>query len=74
MDAPLLAPDATVYVRTDRRPVTYQATYDALQCAFPGRRLREVGRPASSRSQTKLYQGEACASRSPGEVDLILCP
>ena len=34
--APMLANDACVYVRTDRRPATYEATREALQRAFPG--------------------------------------
>ena len=71
--AAMLAPEARVYVRTTRQPFTYSATREALQRAFPGRRLHEVERPAPpSRSQTRLYQGAACAARSPGEVDLVL--
>ena len=71
--APLLASDATVYVRTDRRRVTYEATREALQSAFPGRRIDEADRPLPpSRNQTRLFQGQDRAKKSAGEVDLIL--
>lgn len=45
---------------------------EALESGFPGRVVREVHRPASSRSQAELFHGAACAAPSPGEVDFIL--
>lgn len=68
----VLEPDAHIYVRTDRRSFTQQVTREALTEAFPSKKLSEVSHPSTSNSQTRLFQGEACAKSSPGEIDFIL--
>jgi hypothetical protein len=69
--AAMLATDAVVYVRTDRRAFTYQATLDALRYAFPSMQLHEQIRPFLRPTQTALF-GDREAKV--GEVDLILAP
>jgi DNA methylase len=69
--APLLRPDATVYVRTDRREVTYKATLEVLAEVFPDKRLRGVVRPVTGETQTRLFGPSAPRV---GEIDLILRP
>lgn len=69
--ATMLAPDASVYVRTDRRPFTYEATLTALREAFPSMELREQIRPFLRPTQTALF-GDS--GSKVGEVDFILLP
>jgi len=69
--ARLLAPNATVYVRTDRRDFTYQTTNAALQAAFPDKVVEELPQPFTSSTQTALYGDK---ETKPGEVDIILRP
>lgn len=65
---PLLAPDATVYVRTDRRKITYSITRRVLKEVFPEKRIVRRTRPLHHPTQTQLF-GDM--SQKPGEVDLI---
>ena len=66
--ARVLSPEATVYVRTDARSFTLNATAGVLKAQWPGRTLlARHGRP--KRSQTAHYGDE---SLKPGEVDLLL--
>lgn len=66
----LLLPDAPVYVRTDARSFTLNATADALKSLWPDRcLLAQHGR--ARKSQTALY-GDG--SVKPGEVDLLIKP
>jgi hypothetical protein len=67
----LLAEDATVYVRTHKRDLTYKITRRVLSDLFPGKRLRSVPRPFTSPTQTTLF-GDA--PKDSGEIDLILSP
>lgn len=67
----LLARDATVYVRTDRREITYQATLGVLKELFPDKRLRSANKPFNRPTQTQLFGDR---SAKVGEVDLILSP
>jgi hypothetical protein len=65
----LMARDAIVYVRTDSRETTLNATIDALKAAFPSKKMRKRKKPFPERTQTHLFGGE---SGEGGEVDLIL--
>jgi hypothetical protein len=69
--AKVLKRDAVVYVRTDRRKATYQATLDALRAAFPDRRIRRYVRPFEGPTQTRLFGNK---DHKVGEVDLLLLP
>lgn len=65
----LLTDDATVYVRTDKREITYTITRRVLREVFPEKRIRAVTRPCTSPTQTGLF-GDAPTDT--GEIDLIL--
>lgn len=67
----LLHPDAAVYVRTDRREVTYKATRAALIDVFPKKTIKRVAKPFERPTQTRLFGDH---SEKEGEVDLILLP
>jgi hypothetical protein len=67
----LLAKDATVYVRTDRREVTYTTTTEVLKEVFPDKKLRSEMKPFNRPTQTRLFGDHAMKE---GEVDLILSP
>ena len=70
--APRLSPDATVYVRTDRRKITCVATREVLTEVFPDKVLRRIARPVKTgQTQTRLFGPNA---PKVGEVDLILRP
>ncbi len=68
---PLLACDATVYVRTDRRRMTSKITREVLKQVFPKHDLRRRPRPLKGLTQTRLFGNGA---PDDGEVDLILTP
>jgi hypothetical protein len=63
--------EAIVVVRTDARDFTLTATIDALQRAFPNKRIHEERQPFRSKTQTALY-GDS--SQKPGEVDIVMTP
>lgn len=69
--AKAVADDAVIYVRTSKEPFTKMATLDAMQEAFPFKRLMEQCRPFVTPTQTHLF-----GDKTPkmGEVDLILEP
>ncbi len=68
--AQLMEPDATIYVRTDARTFTRDATTQAVERLWPDRTIfAQHGR--GKRSQT-LHYGDS--SPKPGEVDLFLPP
>ena len=69
--AGLLTADATVYVRTDRREVTFSTTKDVLMEVFPGKRLRTRVKPFNRPTQTMLFGDREVKQ---GEVDIILTP
>jgi hypothetical protein len=69
--AAILNNKAIVYVRTDKRELTYEATKAALKSAFPSHRLTVVLRPFLRPTQTSLF-GDA--KEKDGEVDMILHP
>jgi hypothetical protein len=58
-----------IYVRTDRRKLTYDATREALTKAFPRHRILRRRRALEQPTQTCLF-GDL--SKKAGEVDLIL--
>ena len=71
---PLLAEDATVYVRTDLRPATHSATLDALTRAFPDKTLSQRHRPLAPCRLTKPYSRGGAPKRPNCEVDIVLRP
>ena len=64
-----LARDAVVYIRTDSRKVTFDATVEALMEAFPRKRMRKRRRPLMRPTQTDLFGGD---TQRVDEVDIIL--
>jgi hypothetical protein len=67
--AKIMARDATVYVRTDARPFTFQTTLEVLCESFPHKTLETIPRPYRRNTQTALFGDKA---QKPGEVDIIL--
>ena len=63
-----MKPNAVIYVRTDARNVTLDATIDALNAAFPKRKWSQINRPFHKETQTSLYGDKEL---KPGEVDLL---
>lgn len=68
----LLANDAVLYIRTDRRESTYRNTKDALERNFPEKRLTEIQRPMPPKSHTKAYSRGGAPKQANWEIDLIL--
>jgi hypothetical protein len=66
-----MSDESVVYVRTDARSFTLEATVAALTDAFPEKALHTQARPAPAQSQTSLF-GDL--STKPGEVDLVMTP
>lgn len=67
--AEMMAPGATVYVRTDARDFTRQVTEEVLRKAFPCKQIHVQPMPFQRRPQTVLF-GDL--EPKPGEVDLVL--
>lgn len=67
--APLLAPDARIYVRTDARAYTFETTKSILKDTFPTKSMTVVAQPFTRRTQTALFGDD---ENKPGEMDLIL--
>jgi hypothetical protein len=67
--ARLMAADAVIYVRSDAREFTREATICALENAFPGKKRTIRQRPFKKRTQTALFGDSA---KKPGEIDIIL--
>ncbi|MDK9725540.1 MAG: site-specific DNA-methyltransferase [Sterolibacteriaceae bacterium MAG5] len=63
--------DATIYVRTDAREFTLQATITALHEAWPNKSFFVTPSKFGKATQTALY-GDA--GSKPGEMDLLLLP
>lgn len=64
----LIEPDGVVYIRTDAREFTRDATIAALRTAFPSWSLWSASRPIHKLSQTGLFGDR---TQKPGEVDLV---
>jgi DNA modification methylase len=62
---------STVYVRTDKREFTFNATIDVLTKHFPKHKVQIIEKPLKedAKTQTKLYGDK---SMKPGEVDIIM--
>ena len=67
----MLADDAVVYVRTDRREITHSTTINVLREVFPTKLVKEAPRPYSNPTQTRLFGDPAPKT---GEVDIVLEP
>lgn len=67
--ASVLAADGVVYVRTDSRKLTLEATIEALRVAFPKKKMRKRSKPIMNPTQTELFGGK---SNEDGEVDILL--
>jgi hypothetical protein len=66
-----LAPNATIYVRTDARTQTALITEYVLKSLFARHRLERHSRPLNGKSQTRLFGN---GDPRIGEIDLILIP
>lgn len=66
---PLLKPSAVVYVRTDARRFTREATIEALETAFPEKKLRRELYSAPKFTQTTLFHPGAGRG---GEIDYVM--
>lgn len=66
--APLLLPDAVIYVRTDARKTTLEITQRVLLETF-SIKPRSIEQPVIGQTQTALFGDK---ERKPGEVDLII--
>ncbi|PWT83860.1 MAG: DNA modification methylase [Acidobacteria bacterium] len=66
---PLLKANAVIHVRTDARQFTKEATIEALEKAFPKKRLRSERHTLPNFTQTSLFDPDLKAK---GEVDLVM--
>jgi hypothetical protein len=66
---PLMARDAVVCVRTDARRFTKEATIEALETAFPGKKIRREDHSLPIFSQTNLFHSKL---ETKGEVDVVM--
>ena len=66
---PLLKRSAVIYVRTDARQFTREATIKALETAFPNKRLRSELHSVPEFTQTVLFDSEA---ESKAEIDFLM--
>ncbi len=71
---PILTEDAVIYVRTDRRELTYRNTLEALVRNFPEKSLTEISHPLHPDRQLKPYSRGGAPKQANCEVDLILQP
>lgn len=67
--ARVVADDAVIYVRTDKRQFTLETTRNALRKHFPAWEMEESDRPVKGKTQTALF-GDF--SPKPGEVDIVM--
>ena len=65
----LLTRNAVVYVRTDAREFTREATIEALESAFPRKKLRIQKHSLPNFTQTTLFDSEL---ETEGEVDFVM--
>lgn len=66
---PLLKRNAVVHVRTDARQFTREATIEALESAFPRKKLRSENHSLPSFTQTALFDSEL---EIKGEIDFVM--
>lgn len=67
----LLADDAVVYIRTDRRKATSRVTSKVLRQVFPNHTITRRIQPVRGKTQTSLFGNGASLD---GELDLVLLP
>ena len=67
--AQVMADNATIYIRTDKRQFTLETTRNILRKHFPNWSLEEIERPFNRQTQTTLF-GDF--GRKPGEVDILM--
>lgn len=67
--SPLLKQNAVVFVRTDARQFTREATIEALEFAFPHKKLRSEKYSVPDFTQTVLFDSEL---ESKGEIDFVM--
>ena len=69
--AELMDERSTIYVRTDKRPYTFNTTLNSLKFHFKSHSVKIVQRPLgqNTKTQTQLYGDK---KMKPGEVDIIL--
>ena len=70
----LLSEDATIYVRTDKREVTYNNTLLALEKNFPEKKFDKEEKPLPPDKQLKAYCRGGAPKNHNCEVDIILTP
>lgn len=61
--------EGRVYVRTDAREFTCNATLEVLKEAFPGWKVATIQRPFARQTQTALYGDK---EEKPGEIDIVM--
>jgi len=66
---PLLSLDAVVCVRSDARKFTKESTIEALETAFPGKKLRSQKHSLPDFTQTTLFDSKL---ETKGEVDFVM--
>ncbi len=66
---PLLKRKAVIYVRTDARRFTRETTIEALETAFPNKKLRSESHSLPVFTQTALFDPEA---ESRAEIDFLM--
>ena len=64
-----LTDTASIYVRTDARKFTQEATIKILSDLFPEKNMEVIHRPYTKRTQTALHGDNR---QKPGEIDIIL--
>ncbi len=71
---PMLATDAIVYVRTDRKATSLALARSVLTNVYPEKRLLEIEQPLGPEQQTKPYSRGGAPRKPSCEVDLLLLP
>ncbi len=70
----VLAEDAIIYVRTDRRKKTLDITRSVLSEVYPEKQVSERVQPLQPEHRTKPYSRGGAPKKPTCEVDLILAP
>jgi len=65
----ILKRGAVVYVRTDARQFTREATIEALETAFPHKKLRSQPHSLPAFTQTTLFDS---AAETKAEIDFVM--
>ncbi|MDD2710314.1 MAG: DNA methyltransferase [Verrucomicrobiae bacterium] len=66
---PLLKRNAVIHVRTDARQFTRETTIEALESAFPGKKLKSEKHSMPDFTQTVLFDSKLVAK---GEIDFVM--